>query len=129
MLRASKGSLLHFNREFTFLKTCQCATSQILSSWCYLFHLTAQRQYWSPEQSSTPLKELFPGQWNQAVGNSQICLQTVLKVEISLAAGLDTAFGLLCQIWGKMTLAAVNSGFNGDRRSLSFSHLFWAPGA
>lgn len=66
-------------------------------------------------------KELFPGQGNQAFGNSQICLQTVLKVEISLTAGLDAAFGLHCQIWGKMTLAAVNSSFNGDRRSLSFS--------
>lgn len=74
-------------------------------------------------------KELFPGRWNQATGNSQICLQTVLKVEISLAAGLDTAFELLCQIWGEMTLAVVNSSFNGDRRSLSFSHLLWAPGA
>lgn len=68
-------------------------------------------------------KEVFPGRWNQATGNSQICVQTVLKVEIRLAAGLDTAFELLCQIWGEMTLADVNSSFNGDRRSLSFSHL------
>lgn len=95
---------LPFSREFAFSKTppneegrtCPfCHLSNPVLYGYYLFHLLAQNNTEVKNRAALSLKNV-----SQANGIKQlitkICLQTVLKVEIDIAAGLDTIFGLSC---------------------------------